>query len=139
MKTKRSYSAVDVEKFDAKVLLPLLTTGSIVAIDVAKTKFVAGDRDRHRGSGEAREVRASTADGSLSETAVDFERGRPQAGRRDGADGDVRRCGSLSVPSAGSDGPHDAAEAYARLCGSSRWRSKHARRESGGGAREAAG
>jgi hypothetical protein len=27
------------EKFDAKVLLPLLTTGSIVAIDVAKTKF----------------------------------------------------------------------------------------------------
>jgi transposase len=41
MKTKRSYGAVDVEKFDAKAVLPLLTTGCIVAIDVAKTKFVA--------------------------------------------------------------------------------------------------
>ena len=41
MKTKRSYNAVDVEKCDAKALLPLLSTGCIVAIDVAKTKFVA--------------------------------------------------------------------------------------------------
>jgi transposase len=41
MKTKRSYAAVDVESFDAKTVLPLLTTGCIVAIDVAKTKFVA--------------------------------------------------------------------------------------------------
>lgn len=41
MKAKRSYNAVDVERFDAKAVLPLLTTGCIVAIDVAKTKFVA--------------------------------------------------------------------------------------------------
>ena len=41
MKTKRSYGTVDVEKFDAKAVLPLLTTDCIVAIDVAKTKFVA--------------------------------------------------------------------------------------------------
>lgn len=41
MKGKRSYSAVDVEKFDAAVLLPQLTMGCIVAIDVAKTRFVA--------------------------------------------------------------------------------------------------
>jgi hypothetical protein len=41
MKTKRSYCAVEVEKFDAEAVLPLLTTGCIVAIDVAKTKFVA--------------------------------------------------------------------------------------------------
>lgn len=41
MKAKRSYNAVDVEKFDAKAVLPLLPTGCIVAIDVAKTKFVA--------------------------------------------------------------------------------------------------
>lgn len=42
MKTKRSYGTVDVEKFDAKAVLPLLTTaGCIAAIDVAKTKFVA--------------------------------------------------------------------------------------------------
>ena len=41
MKSKRSYSAADVEKVDVRVLLPLLTMGCIVAIDVAKTKFVA--------------------------------------------------------------------------------------------------
>ena len=41
MKTKRSYGTVDVEKFDAKAVLPVLATGCIVAIDVAKTKFVA--------------------------------------------------------------------------------------------------
>ena len=41
MKSKRSYSATDVEKFDATGLLPQLTAGCIVAIDVAKTKFVA--------------------------------------------------------------------------------------------------
>jgi len=41
MKTKRSYGTVDVERFDAKALFPLLATGCIVAIDVAKTKFVA--------------------------------------------------------------------------------------------------
>ena len=41
MKTKRSYSAADVETFDARQLVPQLATGSIVAIDVAKTKFVA--------------------------------------------------------------------------------------------------
>ena len=37
----KGYSAVDVEKFDAAVLLPQLTMGCIVAIDVAKTWFVA--------------------------------------------------------------------------------------------------
>jgi len=41
MKRKRSYAAVDVEQLDVEALLPLLTVGSIVAIDVAKTKFVA--------------------------------------------------------------------------------------------------
>jgi transposase len=41
MKGKRSYGAVDVEHFDISVLVPLLTVGCIVAIDVAKTKFVA--------------------------------------------------------------------------------------------------
>jgi len=42
MKTKRSYSAADVETLDARQLVPQLATGSIVAIDVAKMKFVAG-------------------------------------------------------------------------------------------------
>jgi hypothetical protein len=41
MKSKRSYSAADVEKVDVSLLLPLLTMGCIVAIDVANTKFVA--------------------------------------------------------------------------------------------------
>lgn len=41
MKRKRSYTAVDVEHFDLSAVLPLVTVGCIVAIDVAKTKFVA--------------------------------------------------------------------------------------------------
>ena len=41
MKGKRSYAATDVEHFDVSVLVPLLTMGCIVAIDVAKTKFMA--------------------------------------------------------------------------------------------------
>lgn len=41
MKRKRSYAAVDVEQLDVEALLPLVTVGCIVAIDVAKTKFVA--------------------------------------------------------------------------------------------------
>src|SRR6476661_6156813 len=41
MKTKRTYSTVDVERLDVATLLPMLTLGCIVAIDVAKTKFVA--------------------------------------------------------------------------------------------------
>jgi predicted NBD/HSP70 family sugar kinase len=32
---------VDIEHFDLAAVLPLLTVGCIVAIDVAKTKFVA--------------------------------------------------------------------------------------------------
>jgi|CZKU01.1.fsa_nt_gi integrase len=39
MKRKRSYAAVDVEQLDVEALLPLVTVGCIVAIDVAKTKF----------------------------------------------------------------------------------------------------
>ena len=41
MKRKRNYSAVDVEQFELKTILPLVPVGCIVAIDVAKTKFVA--------------------------------------------------------------------------------------------------
>jgi transposase len=41
MKKKRIYSAVDVEKFDVMPVIALLTVGCIVAIDVAKVKFVA--------------------------------------------------------------------------------------------------
>ena len=41
MKRKRSYAAVDVEQLDVEAVLPLLTVGCIVAIDVAKTKFIA--------------------------------------------------------------------------------------------------
>jgi len=41
MKKKRIYGAVDVEKFDVGSVLSLLTVGCIVAVDVAKTKFVA--------------------------------------------------------------------------------------------------
>ena len=41
MKTKRTYKTVDDEQLDVQVLITLLTVGRIVAIDVAKTKFVA--------------------------------------------------------------------------------------------------
>jgi transposase len=41
MKRKRSYTATDVEQLDVEALLLLVTAGCIVAIDVAKTKFVA--------------------------------------------------------------------------------------------------
>ena len=41
MKRKRSYTSIDVEHFDLSAVLPLVTVGCIVAIDVAKTKFVA--------------------------------------------------------------------------------------------------
>jgi transposase len=41
MKTKRTYNAIDVEKLELEALVGLLTIGCIVAIDVAKTKFVA--------------------------------------------------------------------------------------------------
>ncbi len=39
---KRTYTTTDVEHFELLVMLPLLTLGCIVSIDVAKTKFVAG-------------------------------------------------------------------------------------------------
>ena len=41
MKRKRTYSSVDVEKVDMLPIVQLLTVGCIVAVDVAKTKFVA--------------------------------------------------------------------------------------------------
>jgi transposase len=41
MKRKRTYSSVDVEKFDVLAIVHLLTVGCVVAVDVAKTKFVA--------------------------------------------------------------------------------------------------
>lgn len=41
MKRKGSYTALDVEKFDLSLILHLVTEGAIVALDVAKTKFVA--------------------------------------------------------------------------------------------------
>ena len=41
MKHKSTYQAVDVEKINFAAIVQLLTVGCIVAIDVAKTKFVA--------------------------------------------------------------------------------------------------
>lgn len=41
MKRKRTYATVDVENFDVALVMPLLTMSRIIAIDVAKTKFVA--------------------------------------------------------------------------------------------------
>jgi transposase len=41
MKRKRTYGSVDVEKFDVLTIVQLLTVGCIVAVDVAKSKFVA--------------------------------------------------------------------------------------------------
>ena len=41
MKPKRTYAATDVEQLDRSALLQRVTEGCIVAIDVAKTKFVA--------------------------------------------------------------------------------------------------
>lgn len=42
MAKKYTYRAKDVEKIDVEALIPLLITGCIIAIDVAKTKFVVG-------------------------------------------------------------------------------------------------
>lgn len=41
MSKKRTYGTVNVERFDLMMILQLLTVGCIVAIDAAKTKFVA--------------------------------------------------------------------------------------------------
>lgn len=41
MKKKRIYRAVDVENFDVRSVLSLLAVGCIIAVDVAKSKFVA--------------------------------------------------------------------------------------------------
>lgn len=41
MKRKRSYTSTDVERFELSTILQQVTVGCIVAIDVAKTKFVA--------------------------------------------------------------------------------------------------
>ncbi len=41
MKKKRTYSSTDVERLDLVVIVQMLTIGCIVAVDVAKTKFVA--------------------------------------------------------------------------------------------------
>jgi transposase len=41
MKKKRTYSSTDVERLDVLAVVQLLTIGCIVAVDVAKTKFVA--------------------------------------------------------------------------------------------------
>jgi len=41
MKKKRTYSSADVERLDVLALVHLLTLGCIVAVDVAKTRFVA--------------------------------------------------------------------------------------------------
>jgi len=41
MKTKRTYSSIDVEKLEVPSLVALQLVGCIIAIDVAKTKFVA--------------------------------------------------------------------------------------------------
>ena len=41
MKRKRTYTTVDVEALDVAAVLSQLTLGCVIAIDVAKTKFVA--------------------------------------------------------------------------------------------------
>ena len=41
MSKKKAYGSIDVEQLDVLKLIPLLTVGCIVAIDVAKTKFMA--------------------------------------------------------------------------------------------------
>lgn len=41
MKKKRTYSSTDVERLDLVAIVQMLTIGCIVAVDVAKTKFVA--------------------------------------------------------------------------------------------------
>ncbi len=41
MKKKHTYKAVDIDRIDVLKLLPMLGTVCILAIDVAKTKFVA--------------------------------------------------------------------------------------------------
>jgi transposase len=41
MKRKRTYGTVEVERFDVLAVLSLLTAGCIIAVDVAKTRFVA--------------------------------------------------------------------------------------------------
>jgi transposase len=41
MKKKRTYSSTDVEHVDVLTIVSMLTIGCIVAVDVAKTKFVA--------------------------------------------------------------------------------------------------
>lgn len=45
MKKKRTYSSVDVEKFDVWTVAARLETGCIVSVDVAKTSFFAGIAD----------------------------------------------------------------------------------------------
>ena len=41
MSKKRTYGSADVEHVDVAALVAMLTVGCIVAVDVAKTKFVA--------------------------------------------------------------------------------------------------
>ena len=41
MERKSSYAALDVERFDLTTILQRVTVGCTVAVDVAKTKFVA--------------------------------------------------------------------------------------------------
>ena len=46
MGKKRTYSSVDVEKFEIATVLPWLSGQCIVSVDVAKTKFYAGIADQ---------------------------------------------------------------------------------------------
>lgn len=100
--------------------MPLLTMRCIVAIDVAKTKFVAaiatasGDAvklvkfEHPRQTGLFLDQLSILTKGGRKPTVVTY--------------GDAVR---YQCPS-GADGAHDAAEAYARLCRGLRRRSEHA-------------
>jgi transposase len=47
MAKKHTYRAIDVDKIDVAKLVPLLATACVLAIDVAKSKFVAGIATMH--------------------------------------------------------------------------------------------
>ena len=54
MKTKRTYSTSDVEGFDVSTVVPLISSGCVVAIDVAKTNHMHAAKFEWKGADEAR-------------------------------------------------------------------------------------
>ena len=126
MERKHSYTTLDVERFDLATILQRVSVGCTVAVDVAKTKFVAAIATA---TGEVLKLvkfehpRQTGAFLRRLEGLREADRATKVVMEPTGTYGDALR---YQCHQRGGARAHDGAEAHARLRGSARRSAKYA-------------